>query len=541
MASRQHIHDESAPVVAMPTYSRNLGQNELSYYLPSRVYGLNDMFTRVIFRAPPALASPFRLRVVWAIMRVQHSLLACQIDMDPGCYDDAQFVYTPPSSPKDAMEHAGRTLTIHDDKRGHELDEDFISGRRKLSAHCLGRMDVARHGEVSSSVDEFHMSFTVLHAITDGTSAHGNTILQFLGGSSTPGGPARTDAELLQILEMEWSKRWGKPRIEYEVITPAAEARLPRPRSRFELAVWRVDSQNVQGRAIGAHAFPRIASEVTKQTLVDVRFDRAQTAALAAKCKSERVTLQNTVFVLCNFAWIRTAAAHPELLSAPKTLPMLFYTAISLRRHLAPISPLASAMSLALGYGNIVLPAFIPSAPGVDVRKVFWLRARGVQAQMHKQTRSPMLLPRAQILSFERGRRAKAFAKQDDEADGTLPRSNQARTRQNQDDKKPPVQLQAPTIPSVALMGISHLGDLTSTYRTERYPSIEFVDSVGHSRKAKGGILLFTRSAQGCFSTMLEWDAAAFPPGLVEEFWGHFVGGVHEFILDGAPSAQVKL
>ncbi|KAJ7773433.1 hypothetical protein B0H16DRAFT_1512332 [Mycena metata] len=113
--------------------------------------------------------------------------------------------------------------------------------------------------------------------------------------------------------------------------------------------------------------------------------------------------------------------------------------------------------------------------------------------------------------------------------------------RQSQDDKKPSVQMQAPTIPSVALMGISHLGDLTSTYRTERYPSIEFVDSVGHSRKAKGGILLFTRSAQGCFSTMLEWDSAAFPPGLVEEFWGHFVGGVHEFVLDGAPLVQVKL
>jgi hypothetical protein len=89
-------------------------------------------------------------------------------------------------------------------------------------------------------------------------------------------------------------------------------------------------------------------------------------------------------------------------------------------------------------------------------------------------------------------------------------------------------------------MGISHLGDLGATYRTERYPSIEFLDSVGHSRKAKGGILLFTRSAQGCFSMMLEWDAAAFPPGLVEEFWGYFVGGVHEFIL-GETRSQVKL
>lgn len=194
---------------------------------------------------------------------------------------------------------------------------------------------------------------------------------------------------------------------------------------------------------------------------------------------------------------------------------MLFYTAISLRRHLAPISPLASAMSLALGYGSIVLPAFIPSAPEVGVRKVFWLRARAVQAQMRKQTRSAMLLPRAQILSFERGRRAKVFARQDDEADGTLPRSSQALEQESRSTQMAPVKTPSASVPSVALMGISHLGDLTSTYRTERYPSIEFVDSVGHSRKAKGGILLFTRSAQGCFSMMLEWDAAAFPPGLV--------------------------
>jgi hypothetical protein len=409
-------------------------------------------------------------------------------------------------------------------------------------------MDVVRHGEVSPGIDEYHMAFTVLHAITDGTSAHGNTILQFLGGSDAPGGPARSDAELMKILEMEWSRRWAQPRIEYEIITPSAEARLPRPRSRFQAAALKIDSMNIQRRAIvstsprvsffssstsvqGGHAFPRIPSKVTKQILVDVKFDRVQTAALVAKCKSERVTLQNTVFALCNFAWIRVAENHPEI-NAPKTLPILIYTAISLRRHLAPISPLASRMSLALGYGNIVLPAFLPSS--ADPRAMFWLRARSVQAQMRKQTQSPLLLGRSQILSFERGRRAKAFARQDDEADGTLP-LNPPRIQ------NPPAQAPSnASVPSVALMGISHLGDLGATYRTERYPSIEFLDSVGHSRKAMGGILLFTRSAQGCFSMMLEWDAAAFPRGLVEEFWGYFVGGVHEFIL-GETRSQVKL
>ncbi|KAJ7061979.1 hypothetical protein C8F01DRAFT_1136020 [Mycena amicta] len=37
--------------------SRELGPNELSYFLPSRANGLNDIYTRVIFRAPPSLVS----------------------------------------------------------------------------------------------------------------------------------------------------------------------------------------------------------------------------------------------------------------------------------------------------------------------------------------------------------------------------------------------------------------------------------------------------------------------------------------------------
>ncbi|KAJ7471224.1 hypothetical protein B0H11DRAFT_1867837 [Mycena galericulata] len=528
MSSHQHARDH----VPKPIYSRKLGNNELSYFLPGRANGVNDMSTRIIFRAPPTLVSPLRLQIAWAIIRVRNSLLASQVEMTPGRYDDARFTYSPPPSPVDAMEEAGRTLTIYTNKTGPELDQDFMSGPRKLSAQCLSRMDVARHGEVSPGIEEFHLVLTVLHAITDGTSRRTNTSLLLLGGSNYPGGPPRSDVELMQVLEMEWNMRWGQARVPYEIITPCAEVRLPRPSSKYQAAAWRIDSQNVQRRAIGAHAFPRIPSTGTMQTLVDVKFDRAQTAILLARCKSEGVTLQNTVFALCNFAWIRTVQNHPEI-HAPATLPMMVYTAISLLHHLKPISALASTMSLALGYGNIILPAFIPSS--ADIRAIFWLRARSAQSQMRKQTQSPMLLARSQILSAERSRRAKAFAKQDDEANGTLPLD--ART-----ERLAPAPAPSSTPPSIALLGISHLGDVSSTYQTQNYPSIQFVDSVGHSRKAPGGILLFTRSSHQCFSMMLEWDGAAFPPGLVEEFWGHFVAAVYEFILEEPRSKSlVKL
>ncbi|KAK7052427.1 hypothetical protein R3P38DRAFT_2860260 [Favolaschia claudopus] len=519
MALHQRTHNESG--VSARSFSRKLGPNELSYFLPSRANGLNDIFTRVVFRAPPALITPFRLQIVWAIIRIRHSLLACRIDMSPGCYDDARFVYTPALSPQDALEEAGRSLTIHDHQTGPQLDAVFISGSRQLSSRCLSRMDVVRRRDVSPGIDEFHMAFAVLHAITDGTSAHANTILTFLGGSSIPGGPPRTDDELLKILDDEWRTRWGSGRPSFEVIIPSAESRCPRVKSKFQMAAFKVDFMNIQRRAIGAHTFPRIPSHIMKQTVLEVEFDHAETASLLAQCQAKGVTLQNTVFALCNFAWIRISDDHPEI-NATKNLPMLFYTAISLRRHLAPLSPLASTMSLALGYGNIVLPAFIPTS--ANPRAIFWLRARSAHNQMRKQTQSPLLLGRAQILGAERARRAKEFARQDDEADGTLPPSNPQKHAQ---------QPAAPSggFPSVALMGISHLGDLGATYQRGRYPPIEFIDSVGHSRKAKGGILLFTRSAQGRFSMMLEWDAAAFPPGLVEEFYAHLVGQAHELIL----------
>ncbi|KAJ6551674.1 hypothetical protein B0H19DRAFT_1158530 [Mycena capillaripes] len=534
--SSQHAHHDSAPATVL--YSRTLGPNELSYYLPSRAYGLNDMFTRVIFRAPPALVSPFRLQVAWAIMKLQDSIYACKIEMAPGCYDEARFIYTPPSSPNHALEEAAQTLTFHDIKTGAELHEDFLaaSGARRLSAQCPCLMDLARHSEVSPGIHEYEITFTLLHTLTDGTSVHANAIFELLGGSATPGGPPRSDAELVKILELEWSQRWRQPRVAFEAITPAVDARLPPLRTRFQVAALKIDSMNVQRRAIGAHAFPRTASQITKQTIVEVKFDRVQTAALFAKSKSEQVTLQNAVFALCNFAWIRTAESHPEI-NAPKTLPMLFYTAINLRRHLARTSPLTSTLNLALGYGNIVLPAFIPSS--ADANAMFWLRARSVQSQMRKMTQSPLLVWRSRLMSVERARRAKAFARQDDEADGTLPPRPSAPTQT----PKPPAQTPSnTTAPSVALMGVSHLGDWNATYRTERYPSIEFLDTIGHSRRAKGGMLLLTRSVQGRFTILLDWDAAAFPPGLVEEFWGHIVGGVHEFILaDTRSRAQSKL
>ncbi|KAJ7712907.1 hypothetical protein DFH07DRAFT_400696 [Mycena maculata] len=520
---------EPSTVATRPSYHRVLSQNELSYFLPSRAFGLNDMFLHLIVRAPPGLLSPLRLRMVWAILRLRHTLLACQIQMDPGCYDEAQFKYTPPASPSEAVEEAGDTVRVYDDKTGPELVEAFINptSPRKLSSRRIACIDVAKHGEVSPGIEEYHIIVMTIHAVTDGVSVHrhGNIILELLCGSSTPGGPPRTDAELAYLLDLEWKMRWAQPRVG-EVIVPATEDRLPSPRSKFQMAAWTVDHQNLEKRAIGGHVLPRLKNQTCKQVIEQKYFDVQETSAILAKCKEQRTTLANASFALCNFAWIRTAQNHPEFY-ASKSLPMMFYTAVSLRRHL-PLAPLSSYTSLALTYCNIVLPSFIPRS--VDPRAMFWLRARSAQSQMSIFCRSPLISARSHIMSAKRGLRAKAFAKQDDEDDG-MPQQK-------------PIQAPSPgasTVPSVALMGISFLGDLDQIYRTDRYPSAQLVNSFGQVRKAPGGIMLFTQMLHGEFSVALGWDVAAFPPGVIEEFLDNFADSVREYILGFSSDMSTKL
>ncbi|KAF7308749.1 hypothetical protein MKEN_01074000 [Mycena kentingensis (nom. inval.)] len=525
-------HHDSAPATTLPhdsartttlqTYTRLLGPNELSYFLPSRANGLNDIFTRVMFRAPPSMVTPFRLQCVWAIVRTQHSTLSSRIEMPPGRYNEAAFSYTPPASPKDAFEEAARALTICDDKTGVQLDDHFVHGPRELSATCLSRMYVARCNDGASDGKILvNMAFSSLHTITDGTSANIYTILQYLGGPVRPDGSVRTDEQLFAILQAEWRKRWGSSEATeaLDAITPSAESRLPFPTSQFQVAAWRIDSLNFHRKAIGGHTFPRLPSigNTTRQAMLEIKFSGAQTLALVSKCASEGVNLANAVFALCNMAWLRTAASRgPEFVA-------------NLRRHLAPVAPLTSPMALALGYGTVVLPGFLPSGHQAHLKSAFWHRAKSVKTQMNKQLKSPMFLPRAQVLAVERGRRSKAFAKMDDEGI----------------EGPPPPPANSPTnsaAPSIALMGISHLGDLGTSYQPDSYPALEFVDSVGHSRKAPGGILLFTRVAAGqCFSMMLEWDAAAFPKGLVEDFWAFVEQGFKDFVLEEGEAIGAKL
>ncbi|KAJ7038000.1 hypothetical protein C8F04DRAFT_1327940 [Mycena alexandri] len=527
----QMMPPESSPSKqpTLPTYRRTLSPNELSYFLPSRAYGLNDMCNRNGFHAPPTLISPQRVCIAWAIMRLRHSLLACRVEMAPGCYDQAEFVYTPPSSSRQALAEGTSGVRIFDDVSGQELLRRTFNGPRILSSDCLARLDLARHGEVSPGIHEFHLHFMSAHMTSDSLAVQQaiHSVFELLAGPATPGGAPRTDAELAKLLNQEWRVRWGDAHLVHDAIVSSTEVRLlGLPQSKFCEVAWKVDNHNVQKKFIGGHVFPRTKSPTTNTRCISAMFDESQTAAITAKCKTKRVTFANAMFGLCNFAWIRLCAAHPEL-DAPKDLPMLMYTAINLRRYLAGGPPLTSYLSLALEYHNVVLPTFLPAS--IDPQRMFWARSAMAQKQMFKYAHSPLMRRRAVVTNRERGERAKVWARIDDEANGTLPRTPRAPQPQG---SSPPLGPKGTPVPAVALLGVSNAGDMAGVYRAEAYPLIKLVDMAGGPRRGPGGLLVYTHTFLGRLNLVLMWDAAPFPPGLIEEFWRYVVDGVHGYVLE---------
>ncbi|KAK7044510.1 hypothetical protein R3P38DRAFT_167336 [Favolaschia claudopus] len=520
----QSTHEAAS---VMPTHRRALSPNELSYFLPSRADGLNDMFHGIKIHAPPSLISPLRVRIAWAIMRLRHSLLACRVEMPLGKYDEAEFVLRPPSSTGEAMAQAAATIRFFDDVTGRELMHAFLNGPRTLSSDKLSAVHIARHGEISPGTHEFHIVYMLHHMINDSPAMYTteNGMLELLGGSNTPGGPPRTDQELAAILDREWMDRCGAQRIPHDAIIPATEDRIQGlARSKFRDAAWVVDNKNIEKRFIGGHSFPRLKRKHRNMRWVEARFDVAQTKAIMAQCKAKRVTLPNVIFALLNYAWIRLCASRRDL-PERKDLPMLMYTAISTRRYLKPCSALDSYLSLALEYHNVVLPAFVPRH--ISPVQAFWARGREAQRQMFRHSHSPLMLQRSVASGMVRGQRAKAWARIDDEADGTLPPTKHVSVPppKPQSGPKPP--------PSLALLGITNAGDFwTNFFRPQTYPSITVQELAGMARKAPGSLFLASKTIKGRFTLAFLYDEPAFPPGMMEEFWRYVVDGVHEYVLE---------
>ena len=108
-ASMRNIVCTNTQPLSTPSHvERKLGDSELSYFLPSRESGVNDMYVtneiifkkllltshcrylHLGFRAPSHLVERSHVSLVWAIMRVRHPLLASKVKMNE--YDDVRFM-----------------------------------------------------------------------------------------------------------------------------------------------------------------------------------------------------------------------------------------------------------------------------------------------------------------------------------------------------------------------------------------------------------------------------------------------------------------
>ncbi|KAF8304374.1 hypothetical protein DL93DRAFT_423821 [Clavulina sp. PMI_390] len=64
------------------SWSRRLSPNELSYFLPGRADGTNDVYFTAEFFAPPSLITHERVSLAWTILRTRHPLLAARVKLD---------------------------------------------------------------------------------------------------------------------------------------------------------------------------------------------------------------------------------------------------------------------------------------------------------------------------------------------------------------------------------------------------------------------------------------------------------------------------
>ena len=348
---------------------RVMGDTEASYFLPSRESGVNDMYLHLGCRAPLHLFELERVRLVWALLRVRHPLLAALVEMRS--YADVRFVYEPPRSKEDALNDAGRNLEYRTQSKDELLDA-YLNGPRTLSQNCLSYLiiscaDTASEHSSAERVLDYDVFICAAHFIGDGMALHqfANDFFCLLGGPST-------NEELSSTLSLEWQRHHdGYRNQEFKLPSPL-EDRLPSLQGRFSQVAAQVDFIKSQEKLIGGHTFPRNSTGPRRTVTPVISLDEETTKIILKRCKSNGVSISSALFALCNIAWIKTSSQKPEM-------PMMMYSALNLRPYLLTNSISSdSYWYLAVGYFNVILPSFLRSG---DISSTFWHRARAAKQQ----------------------------------------------------------------------------------------------------------------------------------------------------------------
>ncbi|CAE6455072.1 unnamed protein product [Rhizoctonia solani] len=503
-----------------PTLTRQLGCNELSYYLPSRADGVNDMYLHLGFHAPSELITPPRVHAIWATQRLKHPLLASRIETGPDA-SCARFEYVVPETVEEAIQLAAEELSMISSSKD-DLLSNYLNGPRLLSAMRTSFLIIARDPEHDH---QWHLMLCAMHCIGDGMALHtcANEMLLLLG----VGG--EMDA-LRQLVASQLDKIIDLPR--------SMEAALPAFSNKFGRAIAMVDDKLLVAKQIGGQAFPKTKGLDRKTVVPTVSFDEDRTKRILSHCKANGVSVSSAIFALCNIAWARMLARGSVSAEMGAKLPILMYTALNTRPWLDQASKEESFFRLNIGYFNVILPSFVPS-DSASVHQIFWHRARLVREQSSSAVKSPFIVARTQITAHKREEQAIKWAKIDDEeaAKRTGLLTPVLTPVKEHQPALPSVHVQTSTAPpalkpapSTALMGLSLLGNLDGIYKHASYGAIKLTELTTGSRQRAGAMLLFSYTFVGKLWLCFGYDENGFERGVVEEFWNELLHGVDEIL-----------
>jgi hypothetical protein len=201
-------------------------------------------------------------------------------------------------------------------------------------------------------------------------------------------------------------------------------------------------------------------------------------------------------------------------------LTRMMYSPINIRPYF-PKPTKGSYWYLSVGYFNVVLPNFIPAS--CEVSKTFWLRARKAKEQCSQVANSRMFVPRIREMAVKRGKQARVWAKEDDEKEAGVwvpppPTS----------DKTPPTR--GP--PSIALLGVSLLGNLDGIYKHANFPDIKLHTLTTGSRQRHSAMLMFAYTFAGKLWVSLGYDENGFERKTVDLFWENVDAVIREFLMN---------
>ncbi|TFK77390.1 hypothetical protein BDN72DRAFT_40739 [Pluteus cervinus] len=485
---------------------RQLGNTETSYFLPSRESGVNDMYLHLGCRAPAHLFQRTLVRLTWAILRVRHPLLASRVEMHD--YEDIRFVYNVPSSPEEALARAEESLEYRKGTKDELLDS-YLNGPRTLSNSRLSYLIVSEPpSEGNEDTQNHDILICTTHFLGDGMALHqfANHFFNLLA--------SKTEVELKDLLQQEWETRC-KASHGQSVLPASLEDRLPKESQvGFKRIAERIDFQLSQDKLIGGHAFPRRSGQARRTIVPTIPFDEERTKKILKNCKEHGVSISAATFALCSIAWARTNNLKWEL-------PTMMYSALNLRPQLVTTPAINdSYWFIAIGYFNVVLPAFLPKSTQ-DVSATFWQRARSAKEQSTDAAKNKRLVSRSREMAAKRAKQARVWAKEDDDKANSVWKAPPPAPKKDTGPPRPP---------SNALIGLSLLGNLDGIYKHATFSEIKLHTLTTGSRQRQGGMLMFGYTFVGKLWISLGYDENGFDKDVVDKFWHHVLAGVDEFL-----------